>query len=41
MITKPRTDIQQSYVSFIERRLREEFGFVGVPIKLVIEKGKD
>lgn len=41
MVTKPRTDIQQSYISFIERRLREEFGFVGVPIKLVIEKGKD
>ena len=41
MTTKPRTDIQASYISFIERRLREEFGFIGVPMKLVIEKGKD
>ena len=33
--------IIKSYVRFIENSLREEFDFVGLPIKIILKKGKN
>ncbi|MCK5320115.1 hypothetical protein KAJ61_01865, partial [Candidatus Parcubacteria bacterium] len=32
--------IHFSYIRFIENRLREKFGFEGVPITIIIEKNR-
>ena len=29
--------VEQSYRKFIERRLREEFGFQGTPVEIVVK----
>ena len=37
LIIKPKTSLRPSYVSFLERRLREDFGFIGIPITILVE----
>lgn len=36
----PRDTLDNSYVRFIENRLREKFNFIGTPIKIFISKGR-
>ncbi|MBI2436414.1 MAG: GTP-binding protein, partial [Candidatus Magasanikbacteria bacterium] len=40
MTIKAKTSIHRSYVSYIENKLREEFGFFGTPIVIKLTKSK-
>jgi GTP-binding protein len=33
-------DLHKSYLRFLENRIREKFGFIGVPVQVVLKKSK-
>jgi predicted GTPase len=37
-VAKGKLDIPDSYTNFLEKRLRERYGFVGTPIRMMTKK---